>query len=135
MKPAGGAHVHVEIGVMHIVKAPEEGRQVHEHVPPVIGVIVKQHAGDHRERSMQTKPVEESESFPRRPEGDNKRDRYQEQTRKKKTGRGEDCIPQEAPERGKMLPPQRPLPLNDQERAKYDSEDEAEILDQRIVHS
>lgn len=51
----------------------------------------------------------------------------------RRPGAGEDRISHEPAERGKMLPPQWPLPLNEEERDKHHSEDEADILHQRIV--
>ncbi|MEO6870685.1 MAG: hypothetical protein ABI233_00525 [Chthoniobacterales bacterium] len=86
MEPAGGAHVHVEIGVMHVMETPKERRQVHEHVPPIIGVIIKQHARDHRDDFRQMQPVEKPELFSGRPDGGKERDRHEENPGKKKTG-------------------------------------------------
>jgi len=39
MKASGRAHIHVEVGVMHIMKAPEEWQSVIRPVPPPVGVI------------------------------------------------------------------------------------------------
>src|SRR5207249_6126408 len=38
MKSRGGCHVEVEIGVVHVMKSPEERHHVHRVMPPPVGV-------------------------------------------------------------------------------------------------
>src|SRR5262249_7136679 len=57
MKSRCGCHIEVEIGVVHVMKSPEERHHVHGVVPPPIGVIHQQKRGDSTDPKRESKPV------------------------------------------------------------------------------
>ena len=65
VKAHSRAHVHVEIGMMHIMKTPHERNKMQGHVPPPIQIIHQQNADDDeqpvwhlkREQMQQSKVV------------------------------------------------------------------------------
>src|SRR6266513_2320939 len=46
MKSRRGCHIEVKIGVVHVMKSPEELHHVHRVMPPPVGVIHQQERGD-----------------------------------------------------------------------------------------
>src|ERR1700756_3460937 len=57
MESRGSAYVEIQIGVMHVVKSPEERDHVHGPVPPPVGVIHQEKRGDKNSPRGQSKPV------------------------------------------------------------------------------
>ena len=54
----------------------------------------------------------DAEAVPRSPNGNNEWDWDQDQPRNEETGKGEHSIAHQPSQRGEMLTPQRPLPLD-----------------------
>ena len=57
MESRRGANVHVQIGVMHVMKSPEDRNHVIGPMPPPVGVIQKQKRGDDSSPSRKREPV------------------------------------------------------------------------------
>ncbi len=122
MKSCGGTHVHVEIGVMHIVEPPEEGHHVVGPMPPPVGIIHEEKRRDHREPARQLSPVQQTNISILRPHRDRQRDRQHGQTDESKTGNRNNKIAHQPTEYAEMLAAQRKMPLQKKQR----DEDQAE---------
>src|SRR5947207_6776075 len=69
MKARGGAHIEVEIGVMDVVKTPEQGNAMSRIMPPVVGPIHQEECDDGSDKPWQFDPIEQSNPIVLSPEG------------------------------------------------------------------
>src|SRR5437773_7221224 len=58
MKSRGGAHIEVEVGVMDVMKSPEERYHMHGPVPPPIRVVHQNEGHDHGGPGRNVKPIQ-----------------------------------------------------------------------------
>src|SRR5438874_8967024 len=58
MKSCSGAHIEVEIGMMHVMKSPEDRDHVHGPVPPPVGVVHQKEGGDHNRPDWKMEPIQ-----------------------------------------------------------------------------
>ena len=75
MKPGRRTHIHVEIGVMNIMKSPEERQHVVCPVPPPVGVIHQEKRRDHARPARGGNPIEQADMLGARPAGNRYRKR------------------------------------------------------------
>src|SRR5437660_739925 len=99
-------HVHVKIGVMNVMKPPEERNHVIGPMPPPVGVIHHNKSGDGGDPSVQTKPVEQTEMPILRPNGHRQWNGQHGQTQNYKTRNRHDIVPKQSAQTVKMLTPQ-----------------------------
>src|SRR5881397_3603989 len=57
MKSRGGCHIEVEIGVVHVMKSPEDLHHVHRVMPPPVGIIHQQKRTYTSDPKRESKPV------------------------------------------------------------------------------
>src|SRR6266513_770064 len=58
VKSRGGAHIEIEIGVMHVMKSPKDRDHVHGPVPPPVGVVHQKECCDHDRPGWKMQPIQ-----------------------------------------------------------------------------
>ena len=122
MKSRRGAHVQIEIGVMDVVKAPEERNHVVGPMPPPIGIIHEQKRADCRGPAGQRQPVQQPNMSILRPHRYRHRDRQHRQANKRKTGDRHHKIADKSMNDAEMAAPQWETPLQPKQREKHAGE-------------
>src|ERR1051325_7824433 len=92
VKSGGRAHIHVEVGMMDVMKTPEERDHVHGPVPPPVCVIHQQKRGDNRCPMGKVQPVKQSDLLISCPNCDRERNRQRRQTNYSEAGKGKEKI-------------------------------------------
>src|SRR5947207_13952108 len=77
MKPGRSAHIHIEIGVMHVVEPPEKWDHVVGPMPPPIGVVQKDKSDDGAHPAGEWDAMEQTERPMLRPNRQDNRGRKQ----------------------------------------------------------
>ena len=132
MKTCRCRYIEVEVGVVDVMKAPEERDAVHRVVPPVIRPIHQQKRHDSRGDSRQLDPVEQANSVALRPGGVRERDRHQGEPKNHERRNRHHEIPHQPWQHGEMPAPQRIFPLEkQQEREEAPQNRTAHIIEQR----
>ena len=137
MESRGGADVEIEIGVMHVMKSPEERHHVIGPMPPPIGVIHQQKRSDASSPSGQSDPVQQTDMPILCPHRHRDRDWQHGETDDGESRNREDEIAHQTMQRAEMLAAQREAPLQPEQDEKYTSQQwSANIIDQRnSLHS
>jgi hypothetical protein len=91
MKTRGRAYIEIEIGMMDIVKSPEEREHMIGPMPPPVGIIHEQKCGDECDPTWQLEPIEQTNMSILRPDADRPRNRQHEETddRESRNGKNE----------------------------------------------
>jgi len=123
MKTRGRAYIEIEIGVMHIMKPPEERDHVISPVPPPIGVIHEQKGCDDYNPSRQRQPIQQTKMSILHPHRDRQRDWQHEKPNNCKSGNRKNKIAGQPAQRAEMLSPKRELPLQQEQHEKNAAEE------------
>ena len=111
MKSRGRAHVHVEIGMVHVVEAPEEWEHVICVMPPPIGVIHEQECGDDVRPHWQREIIQQTNMTMLRPHRERQRNWQHREPNECEAGEGKNKVAHETAQRAKVLSTQREAPL------------------------
>jgi hypothetical protein len=114
--------VEVEIGVVNVVKPPEERDHMIGVVPPPIGVVHEQIRGDNSNPARRLQPVQQTNMAILRPDADCQRDRQHEETDDRESGNGKNEIANEPAQHSEMLASQWNTPLQPKQREKNAAE-------------
>ncbi len=132
MEAGRGAHVHVEIGVVDIMEAPEEGDHVIGPVPPPVGIIHEKKTRDCAPPIRQVDPVQHTNVSILCPPGDGERYGQHRPSKDRMRWNGEQEIADKPPKQSKMLASQRETPLQPEQRNEYSGEQRiAGIIEKR----
>src|SRR5580704_214441 len=63
VKPRGGAHIEIEVGMMHVMKAPEKRHHVIGPVPPPVGIVHQQKRRDGSGPRWKREPVQQTDTL------------------------------------------------------------------------
>src|SRR5262245_10891825 len=105
------AYIEIKIGVMHVMKPPEDWNHVVRPMPPPICVIHQQKRGDGSDPKRESEPVQKTEVILLCPYRDCDRDWQHGQTHDGKARNREHKIAYKAMQHAEMLPTQRETPL------------------------
>ena len=132
MESRGSAHVEVEIGVMHVMKSPEERHHVIGPMPPPVGVIHQKKGRDDSSPSGEANPVQQPDMLILRPHPHRDWDWQHSETDDSESRNREHKIAHQPMERTKLLAAQRESPLQPEQDEKHASQQRpADIIDQR----
>ena len=130
MKARGRAYIEIQIGMVDIVKSPEEREHMIGPMPPPVGIIHEQNRGDERDPTWQLEPIEQTNMSILRPRGDRQRDWQHEKPDNRESRNGENAVPHESTNRAEMLMPERETPLQQKQR----NENTAKQRSSDIIH-
>ena len=116
MKSGRGAHIQVEVGMVDVVKSPEERDHVVGPMPPPIGIIHKQKRGDGRGPRRSAQPIQQADMSILGPNRDRQRDWQHSEPNDRESGNREQTIAQETAQRAEMLTPKWETPLQQKQR-------------------
>lgn len=128
MEARSSANVHVEIGVVNIVKTPKHRNEMQTDVPPPVGVIHHQHAKRDREPARRRQEMEQTEMMMLRPDCDEQRNWNKRDTSEGEPRRGENEIARKSAERGETLAAEGKSPLHEKQSAEERSENQSAVL-------
>ena len=132
MESRGGAYVEVEIGVMHVMKSPEERQHVIGPMPPPVGVIHQQKGRDESSPSGEANPVQQTDTLILRPNPHRDWDWQHGETHDGESRNREYKIAHEPMQYAEMLASQGKAPLQPEQYEKHTSQQRsADIIDQR----
>ncbi len=91
MKARRRAYIEIQIGMMDIVKSPEEREHMIGPMPPPVSVIHEQKRGDDGDPSRRLQPIQQAKMSILRPDADRPRNRQHEETddRESRNGKNE----------------------------------------------
>ena len=118
VESCGGADVEVEIGVMHVMKSPEEREHVIGPMPPPVGVIHQQKGGDASGPSGEANPVQQPDMLILRPHPHRDWDWQHGETDDGESRNRKDKIPHQTIQRAEVLAAQRETPLQPEQGEK-----------------
>jgi hypothetical protein len=132
MESRGGADIEVEIGVMDIMKSPEERDHVIGPMPPPIGVIHQQKGRDGSSPSWQGNPIQQPDMLVLCPHPHRDRDWQHGETHDGESRNREHKIAHQPTQRAEMLAAQWKAPLQPEQDEKHTSQQwSANVIDQR----
>src|SRR4030095_11067417 len=132
MESRGGGYVEIKIGMMHVMKSPEERHHVVGPVPPPVGVIHQQKRRDGSSPCWKRKPVQQTDMSILRPDRYRDRNWQHGQTDDRESRNREHKIAHQSVQHAKMLATQRKTPLQQEQCEKYTSEQwPADVIHQR----
>src|SRR5207249_6633709 len=110
------------IGVVYVVKTPENWHYVVGPMPPPVGVIHEQESGDYPDPARQRNPVQQSKMSIMRPTRDGQRHRKHQPTEHRVRRRREHEVPNKPAQRDKMLVSQWKTGLQPEQRKEHSGE-------------
>ncbi len=137
MEARGGSHIHIEVGMMDIVKPPEKRHPMIGPMPPPVGVVHEQKRGGNRYWLWLLQPVHQSHTSMLRPNCQSERDRQHCESDNYKTWNRDDVVTNQSTQHAKMLASQRKTPLKKKQGQNQNSEERVanEIEQRRQLHS
>lgn len=115
MEPRRRRYIHIQIGVMDVVKSPKERDHVIGPMPPPVSVIHQDKRNGGSDPSGQAQPVQQSEMSILRPDRYRERDWQHRKSHDHQAGKRDDVIPKQSTQDTEMLTPQREAPLEKKE--------------------
>src|SRR6266508_1292209 len=122
MKSCCGCHIEVKIGVVHVMKPPEDWDHVVGPMPPPIGVIHQEERRDDSGPAGEWEPGQQTDMPIFCPHRDGDRDRQHGETNFCKTGNRKHKVAYEPVQHTEMLASQRKSPLEPEQRNEYASQ-------------
>src|SRR5437667_11933645 len=111
MESCGSTDVEIKIGVMHVMKSPEERNHMIRPMPPPVGIIHQQERRDTRGPSRQSKPVQQADMAVSCPHCRGDRDWQHSETDDGETWNREDKVAYQPVQHAEMLASQGKAPL------------------------
>lgn len=132
MKSRGGTNVEIEVGVMNVVKPPEERDHVIGPMPPPISVVHEQKSCGHCDPARRLEPIEQTDMSILRPDGDSQRDWQHGEPNDRKSRNRQNPIANKSTNHAEMLASQRKTPLQKKQREKDAAKQRtADVIHQR----
>lgn len=132
MKSCGGAYVHIEVGVMDVVKTPEERQHVIDPMPPPIGIVHEQKCRNGGDPMGRREPVEQTNMSILRPHRRSQRDRQQRKPNNGEPRDRENEIADQPMQQAELLAAQRKTVLQPEQREKHAGQQRtADVIDER----
>src|SRR5438552_5748061 len=119
MESRSSTDVEIKIGVMHVMKSPEERNHMIRPMPPPVGIIHQQERRDTRGPSRQSKPVQQADMAVSCPHCRGDRDWQHSETDDGEARNREDKVAYQPVQHAEMLASQRKTPLQPEQREKY----------------